>query len=83
MGWSIDNVKLQIDSIFKKEKKRYKIYHPNAMSPRVYIQHEGEISLDAKNAIASLFPEMVYIDYFPNLSLDGEDVKTNKITRIT
>ena len=75
MGWSIENVRPQLDVIFDGENKRYTMQHPNALSPRVYLQHEGEISTETKHLIASLFPEFVYVDFFPNMSFANEPVK--------
>ena len=75
MGWSIENVRPQTDSIFENEGKRYTMQHPNALSPRVYLQHEGELSIETKAMIASLFPEFVYIDFFPNMLFTSEPVK--------
>ena len=75
MGWSIENVRPQMDVIFENEGKRYSMQHPNAMSPRVYLQHEGEISTETKFTITSLFPEIVYIDFFPNMTFTEPDTK--------
>lgn len=75
MGWSIENVRPQLNAIFAKEGKRYSIQHPDALSPRVYLQHEGKISTDTKWRISSLFPAEVYIDFFPDISFVGEPVK--------
>ena len=83
MGWSIENVRPQMDVIFSNEGKKYKMNHPNAMSPRVYIQHEGEISTEVKDTIVSLFPEMVYIDFFPNMSFGDVTIKPLKGNKIS
>lgn len=82
MGWSIENIKPQLDKIFENEGKRYSMQHPNAMSPRVYIQHEGELSTEAQHAVVALFPEFVYVDFFPNLTFEGEPVKKRNIRRM-
>lgn len=82
MGWSIENLRPQIDVIFANESKRYSMQHPNALSPRVFIQHEGEISADTKYTITSLFPEMVYIDFFPNMSFTDEPSTQRTVRRI-
>ncbi len=79
MGWSIDNVRDQLNSLFQNEGKRYRIQHPNALSPRVYLQHEGEISTETKYSISSLFPEYVYIDFFPNMSFGDEPITLKPI----
>ena len=75
MGWSIENLRPQLDSIFQNEGKRYSMQHPNALSPRVYLQHEGEISTEIKHSIVSLFPEFVYIDFFPKMSFGDEPIR--------
>ena len=82
MGWSIENLRPQMDVIFENEGKRYKMQHPNALSPRVYLQHEGEISTDTMSTINNLFPEYVYIDFFPNMTFTESDTK-RKVRRIT
>ena len=82
MGWSIENVRPQLDVIFENEGKRYTMQHPNALSPRVYLQHEGEIPTETKHAIVALFPEIVYVDFFPNMSFDGEPVKKKQSKRV-
>ena len=79
MGWSIENIRPQLDVIFANEGKRYSMQHPNALSPRVYLQHEGEISTETKYTISALFPEFVYVDFFPNMSFAGEPVKTKPL----
>ena len=73
MGWSVDNVRPQLDVLFAGT--RYNIQHPNALSPRVFLQHEGELSLEMKDSIIRLFPEFVYIDFFPNMSFANEPIK--------
>ena len=75
MGWSIENIRPQLDVIFEKEGLRYSMQHPNSMSPRVYIQHEGQVSTETKHTITELFPETVYIDFFPDMSFANEPVK--------
>ena len=75
MGWSIENIRPQLDSIFENEGKRYSMQHPNALSPRVYLQHEGEILTETKHSIVALFPEFVYIDFFPNMSFGDEPIR--------
>ena len=75
MGWSIENIRPQLDSIFENEGKRYSIQHPDALSPRVFIQHEGELSNDTKWLISSLFPAEVYIDFFPNISFGNSSTR--------
>jgi len=82
MGWSIENIRPQVDALFANEGKRYAMQHPNALSPRVYIQHEGEISTEAKFALTSLFPEMVYIDFFPNMTFPDEPSAKRNVRRI-
>ncbi len=79
MGWSIENIKPQLDVIFAGEGKRYSIQHPNALSPRVYLQHEGEITTDAQHSISALFPEFVYIDFFPNMAFGDSLIKLKPI----
>ena len=81
MGWSIENIKPQLNVIFGGEGKRYRMQHPNALSPRVYIQHEEEISTEVKDTIVALFPEFVYVDFFPNMSFEGEPMPP-KIRRV-
>lgn len=83
MGWSIENVRLELDAIFTAEGKKYTIQHPDALSPRVYIQHEGDISVETRYLISSLFPADVYIDYFPNVSFAGEPVKVVRKPGVT
>ena len=78
MGWSIENVRPQLDAIFANEGKRYSIQHPQAMSPRVYLQHEGTVSDDTKWLITSLFPDEVYVDFFPNIIFGDEPAKLVK-----
>ena len=79
MGWSIENIRPQMDSIFKAEEKGYRMNHPNALSPRVYMQHQGELSQDTKDKIVSLFPEFVYVDFFPNLEFGDDSVKSKPL----
>lgn len=80
MGWSVDNVRPQLDVLFKGT--RYNIQHPNALSPRVFLQHEGELSLEMKDSIIRLFPEFVYIDFFPNMSFPDVEVKPIRGRRV-
>ena len=82
MGWSIENLRPQLDVIFAEENKRYTMQHPNALSPRVYIQHEGELSTETKFNVTGLFPENVYIDFFPNMSFAGEPPKKKGSRRV-
>jgi hypothetical protein len=79
MGWSIENIRPQMDSIFKAEGKAYRMNHPNALSPRVYLQHEGKLSQESKDKIVSLFPEFVYVDFFPNLEFGEDSVKFKQL----
>jgi len=82
MGWSIDNIRPQIDVIFDAENKRYSMQHPNALSPRVYIQHEGELSTETTSSITNLFPEFVYVDFFPNMVFTGEPPVKRTLRRV-
>ena len=77
MAWSIDVVKPQVDAIFESIGKDYTMTHPNAMSPRVFIQHEGELDVETKRLIVALFPENVYVDFFANAYL-GNSTKVEK-----
>jgi len=66
MGWSIDTQQLAIERIFKKQKRKCKITHPEAAQPEVIIQYSGEsLRLDVLNSIVELFPEFVYIHFVP------------------
>ena len=78
MGWSIENIRPQLDVIFEKENKRYSMQHPNALSPRVYLQHEGIIPTETQHEIVALFPEFVYIDFFPDMSFGEEPLKKSR-----
>jgi len=77
MGWSIDVVKKELDEIFRKgvfphyKEIRYDVTHPEAYSPRVYVRYEGEITASAKRKVVELFPESVYVDFFPNSHFAG------------
>ena len=73
MGWSIDTQQLAIERIFKKQKRKCKITHPEAAQPEVIIQYSGEsLRLDVLNSIVQLFPEFVYIHFVPE-TISPED----------
>lgn len=63
MGWSVDTVKPELDIIFTSLGIRYKIDHPDSMSPQVYIQYEGELPVTVMKAIIQKFPELVYVGF--------------------
>ena len=64
MGWSVDIVKPTLDLIFDSLDMRYTITHPQALSPRVFINHDGDMPVEAKQAIATLFPDFVSVEFF-------------------
>lgn len=66
MGWSIDIVKRDLDSIFAGLEKQYRIQHAEATQPTVMISHEGEIPLNVAKNIVGMFPEFVYVNFVPN-----------------
>jgi len=74
MGWSIDIVEPAINMIFKSLKVAYQVSRPDALSPRVFINHDGELPTEAKQAIVSLFPETVRVDFF-NVHIPGVALK--------
>jgi len=65
VGWSIDTVRPQLDSIFKEAGRKYRITHPQQAHLGVVIEHLGDKDLHVrfKKQIARLFPEPVYIDF--------------------
>jgi len=74
MGWSIDVIEPAIDLIFRSLGVSYQLNRPDALSPRVFINHDGEIPVEAKQSITSLFPETVRVDFF-NVHIPGVIVK--------
>ena len=63
MGWSLDMVRPELDKVFKQVKIRYRASHPDAMSPRIHIEYEGDLKQPTMKYIADLFPDFVYIDF--------------------
>jgi hypothetical protein len=66
MGWSVDTQQLVIERVFRKQKMKCKITHPEAPYPTVLIQYSGEkIRVDVMQSIVELFPEFVYVHFIP------------------
>lgn len=63
MGWSVDTVAPAVDFIFRSLGIAYQMSRPDALSPRVFINHDGELPVEAKQAITALFPETVRVDF--------------------
>jgi len=67
MGWSIDLVRKELDSIFTNMERQYDITHPSSSTPIILIRHEGDIPpAGVVKSIVALFPEFVYVDFMPN-----------------
>ena len=67
MGWSIDLVRKDLDSIFANMGREYDITHPGSSTPTIMIRHEGDIPpAGVVKAIIALFPEFVYVDFVPS-----------------
>ena len=76
-GWSLETIRPKLDVIFNAEGLRYKVQHPNALSPRVFLHHEGELSNEAREIVTRIFPDGVYIDFIPEISLpETKDLAT-------
>ena len=67
MGWSIDLVRKDLDTIFKNLEKQYDITHPGGAGQVVLLRFEGDMPPHGViRSIAGLFPEFVYVDFLPN-----------------
>ncbi len=67
MGWSIDLIRKELDSIFTNMEREYDITHPGSSTPTILIRFEGDMPpVGVVKAITALFPEFVYIDFVPN-----------------
>lgn len=73
MGWSIDVIRASLTAVFNALDRRYKLDHPDAFTPRVFINYEGDpISVTTMKRIVSLFPDTVYVGFFSNQSFKGQ-----------
>jgi len=64
MGWSLDTIRPMVDEIFKGINMKYDMIHPSSVEPRVYIQHQGEITSETKRLITALFPDFVAVEFY-------------------
>ena len=83
MAWSLATIVPELDLIFAQEEKKYRIQHPNALSPRIFIQHEGNIEKKVINTIVGLFPEGVYVDFFPNVTFSDSGQQVEVVRKPT
>ena len=63
MGWTVDTIKPSVDLIFRSLDVDYEIIHPESISPRILINHQGVIPVEAKEVVSKLFPENVSIEF--------------------
>jgi len=77
MGWSLDLLIPRIDEYFGEVK--YEVIRPDATRPYVYFNYEGEINLVLKKKLCALFPEDVYVIFYPytldNMEVTKKDVE--------
>jgi len=67
MGWSIDLVRKDLDSIFANMGVEYDITHPGSSTPTVLLRFEGDMPPPGVvKSMVALFPEFVYVDFLPN-----------------
>jgi hypothetical protein len=80
MGWSIEIVKSEIDKILRPWLRNsgipYVITHPDALSQRVNITYEGNMSVEQMKDIVALFPEFVYVNFMKGKAESISEVKT-------
>jgi hypothetical protein len=69
MAWSLAEIAPRVDTMFSLEGKKYRLLQPSSMTPRVIIQHEGELSQDSIGIITALFPEGVRVDFIGNVTI--------------
>ena len=63
MGWTIETIRPELDTLFKVMKMKYTIDHPDAMSPRVHITYDGDLPIKTMEYIVKLFPDFVYVNF--------------------
>ena len=67
MGWSVDLVRPDLDTIFTGMERQYDITHPETSSPTMMIRFEGNLPpIGVLQSITKLFPEFVYLHFMPN-----------------
>ena len=74
MGWSEYTVRPEVDTLFKKLGKKYRLSWVNAPYPQVRIQYEGSM-LHIKDAqfLVALFPEYVYVQFDAGVPFSTEE----------
>lgn len=73
MGWSIEQHRGILDSIFNEQEKRYRISHVESTQASVLIEYEGEkIPNTVLNRIVKMFPEHVYVEFWPGITFPPE-----------
>lgn len=76
MGWSVDLVRSDLDTIFSGMERQYDITHPETSSPTIMIRHEDDmLPKGVLVSIVKLFPEFVYLHFMPNQTFPvGESI---------
>lgn len=63
MGWSLDTIRPDLDTIFKNLGGKYEIQHPDSTYPSVFITYEADMPMFIKKHISNLFPDFVYLEF--------------------
>ena len=73
MGWSIDLYRPFVKSFFKVEDKKYRLTHPESVTPTVVLRYQGKLPLIAMKRIAEVFPDFVYVTFVPDTPFAEDD----------
>lgn len=76
MGWNELVLIPQIDAIFRKQKKKYRVQWVSSTYPQIRIQYEDSIPLSSAQEIITLFPESVYVELIPHVTFAKEQVES-------
>jgi hypothetical protein len=74
MGWSELTARPDIDTVFKRLRKKYvmrRVIDPAGII--IQIQYEGNLGISSINTILELFPDHIYVEFQPNITFAPED----------
>ena len=84
MAWSLATIVPKLDELFAQQNRKYRVQHPNALSPRIYIQYEGkELDTDTIESITGMFPDDVYVNFIHNVRFEDSGTEVEVVRKPT